>query len=256
MRKCTTRKLVVTAALSMALLPQLAYAATASLEAIDAAAELPTGREETSLVVYNSGVLDEAPAPSNGVLSNTVSTIVDVQSEQARTPVAVEGEVSLDAEAAARALRTKVLAYNREDIDAIGCQNESGHTTCCPSFSCAYADAVLDGTVNDHSYYVCYSCCWTDWGGGGSWDRSVGGDEDVLREAYYQISAGKPTVVHVRGEYTSGHWIALIGFVDAVDPDHLDLSNFIALDPTDGQQINAAERYVLYGDGLQHISER
>ena len=149
----------------------------------------------------------------------------------------------------------KILAYDPKLIAQIGTQEQTGHTICCPSFSCAYADCVMDGTVNDHSYYTCSCCTWTDWGGGGSSDRYVGTDEELLREAYDQIAAGKPTVIHV----TSGsgeHWIALIGYKNATDPDHLTLDNFIALDPWDGAKITASKRYSLYGDGCEHISSR
>ena len=105
---------------------------------------------------------------------------------------AAQKEVRAQAE-----LTDKTLEYDPADIEAIGTQESSGHTICCPSFSCAYADAILDGTVHDHSYYTCSCCTWPDWGGGESSYRCVGTDEEVLREAYDQIAAGRPTVVHV-----------------------------------------------------------
>ena len=149
----------------------------------------------------------------------------------------------------------KVLSYDPADIAEIGSQEKSGHNTCCPSYACAYADAVLDGTVHEHSYYTCACCTWTDWGGGESSFREVGNDEQLLREAYDQIASGKPTVVHVT--WSGGeHWIALIGYHDVDDPDHLTLANFIALDPWDGTQIEADSKYSLYGDGCEHVSER
>ncbi len=167
------------------------------------------------------------------------------------------GEISVQvAEQVEQSLSTNmVLPYDPADIAAIGNQNESGHTICCPSYACAYADAVLDGTVNDHSYYTCSCCTWQDWGGGNSSYRCVGSDEEVLREAYDQISSGKPVVTHVSWEYGE-HWIALIGYQNVTDPDHLTLDNFIALNPSDGAQIVASSGYTLYGDGCQHVSER
>lgn len=150
---------------------------------------------------------------------------------------------------------SKLLEYDRSLIEQIGTQEQTGHTICCPSFSCAYADAVMDGTVHDHDYYTCSWCTWTDWGGSASVDRCVGTDEELLREAYDQISKGKPTVIHVAASYGE-HWIALIGYENATDPDHLTLSNFIALDPWDASQINAGDNFVLYGDGCEHISDR
>lgn len=152
-------------------------------------------------------------------------------------------------------LSDKVLPYEAADLKAIGSQEESGHNACCPSYACAYADAVIDGTIHDHTYYTCSNCTWTDWGGGNSSFRDVGSDEELLREAYDQIESGKPTVVHVT--WSGGeHWIALIGYHDVEDPDHLTLANFIALDPWDGAEIEADSKYSLYGDGCEHVSDR
>ena len=154
-----------------------------------------------------------------------------------------------------KAVSDKTLKYDKKAIAQIGTQEQTGHTICCPSFSCAYGDAVLDGTVHDHAYYTCSCCTWNDWGGGSSVSRSAGSNEKLLREAYDQIAKGRPTVIHVAhggGE----HWICLIGYKNVKDPDHLELSNFIALDPWDGAQITASDRYSLYGDCCQHISSR
>ncbi len=181
-------------------------------------------------------------------VSDTVAQTAQVeQVGEISVQVAEQVESSLSA--------NMVLPYDPADIAAIGNQNESGHTICCPSYACAYADAVLDGTVNDHSYYTCSCCTWQDWGGGNSSYRCVGTDEEVLREAYDQISSGKPVVTHVSWEYGE-HWIALIGYQNVTDPDHLTLDNFIALNPSDGAQIVASSGYALYGDGCQHVSER
>jgi len=154
-----------------------------------------------------------------------------------------------------KAVSDKTLKYDKKAIAQIGTQEQTGHTICCPSFSCAYGDAVLDGTVHDHAYYTCSCCTWNDWGGGSSVSRSAGSNEKLLRESYDQIAKGRPTVIHVAhggGE----HWICLIGYKNVKDPDHLELSNFIALDPWDGAQITASDRYSLYGDRCQHISSR
>ena len=96
-------------------------------------------------------------------------------------------------------------------------------------------------------------CTWPGWGGGNSSFRSLGSNEALLREAYDQIAAGKPTVIHVAGAYGE-HWITLIGYHDASDPDNLELGNFTALDPYDGTEINAGEAYALYGDFCEHVS--
>ncbi|WP_255467409.1 hypothetical protein [Raoultibacter phocaeensis] len=155
----------------------------------------------------------------------------------------------------AREARDERLAYDPALIAAIGNQAESGHTICCPGFACAYGDAIVQGVANDHAVYGCGMCTWPRWGGGNSSFRSLGSNDALLREAYDQIASGKPTVIHVMGAYNE-HWITLIGYRDVEDPDALDLANFIALDPYDGAEIVAGEKYSLYGDFCEHVSDR
>lgn len=148
----------------------------------------------------------------------------------------------------------RTLFYDPALIAAIGSQGSTGHWICCPGFSCAYGDAIIHGVANSHAAYACGCCTWPGWGGGNSSFRSLGTDQALLREAYESISAGKPTVVHVAG--TAGeHWICLMGYRDVQDPDNLTLGNFIALDPVDGAQIVASDRYSLYGDACEHVSD-
>ena len=230
--------------------PNVAQAATArEAMAADAASvdSIETARESVSDGLSRALALNQEKQTDKLKGKASRSTQVnDVSVETSET----------DAESPAPSNATeKLLEYNPDDLAAVGTQESTGHSICCPSFSCAYADAVLDGTVHDHYYYGCSCCMWTDWGGGNSSYRCVGSDEELLREAYDEISAGRPTVIHVSAGYGE-HWIALIGYTDAVDPDNLTLANFIALDPWDGAQIIASDRFSLYGDGCEHISER
>ncbi len=214
-----------------------------------AAAYASTDTVQPAAPVWEEAESGQEPAAHEGA---TLSSGLAAQLE-----ASVNAGLANARETAVRGLSRayKQLAYDPALIEAVGTQEESGHTICCPSYACAYADAVMDGTVNDHEYYTCSCCTWTDWGGGDSSDRCVGTDEELLREAYDQISAGKPTVIHVSWE-GGEHWIALIGYEGAFDPDHLTLSNFIALDPWDGAQLNAGSAYELYGDGCEHVSDR
>ena len=50
-----------------------------------------------------------------------------------------------------------VLPYDPADIAAIGNQNESGHTICCPSYACAYAEGKTNGKVDVEYLQKCYS---------------------------------------------------------------------------------------------------
>lgn len=148
----------------------------------------------------------------------------------------------------------RTLSYDPALITAIGSQGSTGHWICCPGFSCAYGDAIIHGVANSHAAYGCGCCTWPGWGGGNSSFRTLGTDQALLREAYESISAGKPTVVHVAGA-AGKHWICLMGYRDVQDPDNLTLGNFIALDPVDGAQIVASDRYSLYGDACEHVSD-
>lgn len=153
----------------------------------------------------------------------------------------------------AMASRTTILSYDPALIAEIGNQQSSGHWICCPGYACAYGDAIINGVANSHASYGCGCCTWPGWGGGNSSFRSLGSDQALLREAYDSIAAGKPTVIHVTNG--SEHWICLMGYQNVDDPDELSLSNFVALDPVDGAQITASDRYTLYGDACEHVSD-
>lgn len=148
----------------------------------------------------------------------------------------------------------KTLAYDPALIAAVGNQTADGHMICCPAYACAYGDAVMTGEAGSHTSYGCGCCTWPGWGGGNSSFRSLGSNSALLREAYDEIAAGRPIVVHVSGSWGE-HWICLIGYRDASDPDGLTLDNFIALDPVYGDEIIASDGYTLYGDFCQHISD-
>ena len=154
--------------------------------------------------------------------------------EQVRALAAERAAQQVARQAAER--QDKRLAYDPALIAAIGNQSAGGHTICCPAYACAYGDAVLTGQANDHGTYGCGCCTWPGWGGGDSSFRSLGSDEALLREAYDEIAAGRPTVIHVAGPYGE-HWICLMGYQNVEDPDALTLDNFIALDPSNGQEV-------------------
>lgn len=226
------RVAIMVSALLMAMLviPGNAYGSSNIIEV--------SSNSETSMLV--------AAAPASDA-AGQVSLHEDLLQHAART---VQG-----GQQAFQDLSDKTLLYDPTLIDQIGSQELTGHSTCCPSFACAYGDAVIDGTVHDHSWYNCWSCLWPNWGGGDSFNRYLGSEQELLREAYDQILAGYPTVVHVQAN-TGEHWICLMGYEDVSDPDDLSLGNFIALDPWDGEQVNAADRFELHDDLCEHVSGR
>ena len=231
---------VLCAALSLSLacsLPAVARAseAVAPLQAVE------------PLAVARASAL--APAlPASDSLSDAAQDLEEVRllAEQRQAEQAAQA-------AAERA--DKRLDYDPALIAAIGNQSSGGHVVCCPSLSCAYGDAILTGQANDHAAYGCGCCTWPGWGDGNSSFRTLGSDAALLREAYDEIAAGRPTVAHVAGPYGE-HWICLMGYQGVEDPDNLTLDNFIALDPANGQEVVASYRYVPYGDACEHVSDR
>lgn len=165
-----------------------------------------------------------------------------------------EQRVTEEAARAAAERSNKRLDYDPALIAAIGNQLNGGHAICCPAYACAYGDAILTGQANGHEAYGCGCCTWPGWGGGNSSFRSLGSDAALLREAYDEIAAGRPTVIHVSGPYGE-HWICLMGYQNVQDPDNLTLDNFLALDPANGEEHVASYRYALYGDSYQHVSD-
>ncbi|MEG0683227.1 MAG: hypothetical protein RR434_06870 [Raoultibacter sp.] len=211
----------------------------------------PTPPEKPSLVV---AAPTTPPTPSAIAAPIPLAT-----SESAAEKVQKSLETTRALAAEKQAERSRLAAANKELscdpalLAAIGTQETSGHSICCSAFACAYGDAFVKGTANNHAAYGCTMCTWPGWGGGNSSFRDLGSSSALLREAYDQIAAGKPTVVHVSASYGE-HWITLIGYQAATDPDALTLANFIALDPWDGARITASDRFSLYGDNCQHIS--
>ena len=67
-------------------------------------------------------------------------------------------------------------------------------------------------------------------------------EKAVLQDAYAQISAGFPCILHVTGN-TEQHWVTLIGYKNVLSLSDIKLSNFIAIDPWDGEVFTVGDRY-------------
>lgn len=198
---------------------------------------------------------EATPAPL--LVEHSASLLTALESESTNSAATIEqarirAEERLSEQVAS--LVNKRLDYDPALIAAIGNQSAGGHTICCPGYACAYGDAILTGEARDHANYGCGCCTWSGWGGGNSSFRSLGSDQALLREAYEEIAAGRPTVIHVSGPYGE-HWICLMGYQGVEDPNALTLDNFLCLDPATGAEAPATERYVLYGDACEHVSD-
>ena len=132
----------------------------------------------------------------------------------------------------------------------------------CSLYALRYARTVLDGAVNSGAGMWSNGAVWSAAGYTG-----FSGDlETCLDKLYSELTAGRPVIVHLQNtavsgvskhknrtsteEYhltdtgwdvvnyphistssTYGHWVCVVGFDPAADPQDLDESDFFALDP-------------------------
>ncbi len=242
-------------ALGAAPTPAFAHASDAAPDAAAAASAVmpgaPSAMSEQSLAQHLQNLkVNSASLP----LASSERPIVTADDVLARVEdayaAAQEEHVRQEQELAAN----RTLPIDSSLIAAVGTQESTGHSGCCPGFACAYADTIVLGTANGHAAYGCGCCTWPGWGGGNSSFRDLGSSQGVLREAYEQIKAGFPVVTHVRASYGQ-HWVTLVGYQNVTDPEALSTDNFVCIDPWDGRQFTLSDQFSLYGDNCQHVSD-
>ena len=64
----------------------------------------------------------------------------------------------------------------------------------------------------------------------------------VLQRAYKEILAGRPSILHVTGN-TEQHWLCIIGYKNVSSLQKLTASNFLAIDPWNGNVITVSSKY-------------
>lgn len=149
----------------------------------------------------------------------------------------------------------RTVAFDQALIDEIGTQ--SSNSQACLGYAYAYAHSIMDGRI--HS--------WTEYDSrGGRSERNYygrrvtetfeyltcGTKQSTLRTAYDAIGAGMPCIVWVRSSQSSTHWVALIGCRTGAEPDALQLSDFLMLDPahltpTTPEQLDCRGYYLRLG---------
>lgn len=216
------------------------------------ASQGPDGLSPASPSHRPDGVQDSSPAAGLAASAGAGALSSALAAAASNADAAEQRAFELVRQEAAK--RDKRLDYDPALIEAVGSQTADGHWGCCPGYSCAYGDAILTGRAVDHSAYTCRCCTWPGWGGGDSSFRSLGSNDALLNEAYDEIAAGRPTVIHVAG-HSGEHWICLMGYRGVDDAGSLSLDNFYALDPVTGSEIVASDGYALYGDFCEHVSD-
>ncbi len=141
---------------------------------------------------------------------------------------------------------TKTLRYDPLLIQAIGYQSDGTalEKKACASFALAYCQAILTGrAVAPQTFWSGAANVDCVWSRGGYTTVSAGSEAAVLQNAYAQLSAGKPCILHVYSSTSSQHWLTLVGYKNVTSTAYLSTSNFLAIDPWDGTLITVSDRY-------------
>lgn len=141
----------------------------------------------------------------------------------------------------------RMLSYNANLIAAVGHQStgNSLEKKACASYALAYCNAILyESAPNPQTYWLGSSdvtCVWSR-GGYRCSASGYGSESAVLQEAYRQVLAGNPCILHVTGN-TEQHWLCIIGYKNVASLSQLTAANLIAIDPWDGAVITVSSKY-------------
>ncbi len=141
----------------------------------------------------------------------------------------------------------RMLSYNTNLIAAVGHQSagNSLEKKACASYALAYCNAILYNSAPAPQTYWAGSsnvnCVWSK-GGYRCPASGYGSETAVLQEAYRQILAGKPCILHVTGN-TEQHWLCIIGYKNVTSLSQITAANLMAIDPWDGAVITVSSKY-------------
>ncbi len=130
---------------------------------------------------------------------------------------------------------SKTLSVDMSIIKKTGYQPESGPCGC---YALAYCRDIIDGKAHSWTEYSNegYVKAWGRYGytvnwSKGSFTSKTGSTKlDVLKALYNSINNGKPAVVRVKGNGSTGHYVAVVGYKDVKDINDLSEKNFLIID--------------------------
>lgn len=139
--------------------------------------------------------------------------------------------------AAALASSSALLVFDQRQITEVG--KQARDSVACMCFTFAYAQTITSGTTRS----------WVEYNANGNADetsayakgmwgefeyRTTSDEQSTLRALYDAVNAGKPSVVYVSRPGGWQHWVCVVGYQNASDPNNLSLGNFLMLDPASG----------------------
>lgn len=130
---------------------------------------------------------------------------------------------------------SKTLNVDMSIIKKTGYQPESGPCGC---YALAYCRDIIDGKYHSWTEYsnegyikskgrYGYTVNWSK----GSFASKTGSSNaNVFKAMYDSINNGKPVVVRVKGNGSTGHYVAVVGYKDVTNVNSLSEKNFLIID--------------------------
>ncbi len=111
-----------------------------------------------------------------------------------------------------------------------------GYPDMCLGFSMGYADSIVTGDFEKAKHVVNNSPQGlSHYGYSGR--KLFSSKEEMLKEAYLEIAAGRPVIIHINGNTngTSRHYSPAVGFKKTTDPNNVQETDFLIIDVYDAK---------------------
>ena len=130
---------------------------------------------------------------------------------------------------------SKTLSVDMSIIKETGYQLESGPCGC---YALAYCRDIIDNKYHSWTEYSNEGYVKSlgrygytaNWGKANFITKTGSTKQDVLKAMYDSINNGKPAVVRVAGNGSTGHYVAVVGYKDVNDVKSLSEKNFLIID--------------------------
>lgn len=130
---------------------------------------------------------------------------------------------------------SKTLNVDMGIIQKTGYQPESGPCGC---YALAYCRDIIDGKAHSWTEYSNEGYVKSlgrygytvNWSKGKFVSKTGSSKSDVFKALYNSINSGKPAVVRVKGNGSTGHYVAVVGYKNVTNVNSLSEKNFLIID--------------------------
>lgn len=137
---------------------------------------------------------------------------------------------------------SKKLNVNMNYIKTTSYQKNSGPCGC---YAIAYCKDILDNKAHQWSEYsvgyekslgrYSYTASWSK---AGYTSHNGSNKQTVLKALYNSINNGKPAVVRVAGNGSTGHYVCVVGYQNVTNSNSLSEKNFLIIDSASASAFN------------------